>query len=121
VSLKQNRHRLLLDEMFPPRSRFPNLNKYHDLKHVVKDFHLGGVSDDKVVKLAKKENRILISKNSKHMIYLCQASEVKLMCLTEKMEWEEIDKAIMSTLRNTPKTEWLTKLVRPVRKLRMGQ
>ena len=116
MSPKQNRFRLLLDEMLPPRSKFPNLNKYHDLKHVVRDFHLEGISDDKVVKFAKKERRVLISKNSRHMIDLGRINKIKLICITETMDWEEIDSVIMSALRNMKSSDQLIKLSRPVRR-----
>lgn len=118
MSPKQNRFRLLLDEMLPPRSKFPNLNKYHDLKHVVRDFHLEGISDDKVVKFAKKERRILISKNSRHMIDLSHINKISLICITEAMGWEEIDLVVMSTLRSIKSSDQLVKLSRPVRKKR---
>lgn len=118
MSPKQNRFRLLLDEMLPPRSKFPSLNKYHDLKHVVRDFHLEGFSDDKVVKFAKGERRILISKNSRHMIDLCNVNRVRLICITETMDREEIDSVVMSALRNMKSLDQLIKLSRPVRKKR---
>lgn len=118
MSPKQNRFRLLLDEMLPPRSKFPSLNKYHDLKHVVRDFHLEGISDDRVVRFAKKERRILISKNSRHMIDLCNVSKVRLICITETMDREEIDSVAMSVLRNIKSSDKLIKLSRPVRKKR---
>jgi len=52
---KRNRYRLLLDEMFPRRNTFPQLNKFHDLRHVIHDFHLPDNQDEKVVKLAKAQ------------------------------------------------------------------
>lgn len=116
MSPKQNRFRLLLDEMLPPRSKFSGLNKYHDLKHVVRNFHLEGISDDKVVKFAKKEKRILISKNSKHMIKLCEHESVVLICITEAMTVEEIDNQAIAALRKLKTTDHVIKLSRPARK-----
>lgn len=118
MSPKQNRFRLLLDEMLPPRSKFPSINKYHDLKHVVRDFNLEGISDDKVVRFAKKEKRILISKNSKHMINLSQVSKIRLICITETMDCEEIDSGVMSALRNIKSSDQIINLTRPVRRKR---
>jgi|CXWL01.1.fsa_nt_gi predicted nuclease of predicted toxin-antitoxin system len=102
--------------MLPPRSKFPHINKYHDLKHVVRDFHKEGVTDEKVVELAKEKDRILISKNSKHMIELCILNRIRLICVTEAMSDEEIDLAIMSKLRGITKKDRLIKLSRPPRK-----
>ncbi|MFZ2202401.1 MAG: DUF5615 family PIN-like protein [Microgenomates group bacterium] len=115
---KPNRYRLLLDEMFPRRKTFPQLNKLHDLKHVLHDFHLEDNQDENVVKLAKFQKRILISKNKKHMIQLCESEQVTLICITETMDWEEIDKVIMATLRKIKPSEKVVNLSRPIRKIK---
>ena len=115
---KRNRYRLLLDEMFPRRNTFPQLNKFHDLRHVLHDFHLPDNQDEEVVRLAKVQKRILISKNKKHMIQLCQNEQVKLICITETMEWEEIDSLIMATLRKMKPSKMIINLSRPVRKVK---
>ena len=99
MSPQQIRFHLLLDEMFPPRKYFLNLNKYHDLKHIKVDYHLQGEIDSKVVSLAKKEKRILISKNVKHMIPLCREKAVSLICVTENIPYEEIDSKLMAFLK----------------------
>lgn len=90
---------MLLDEMFPDRESFPSLNKHHNLRHVAIDFKLNGSPDEDVVQIAKKEVRILVSKNVKHMIILCQKASVPLICITEKMTNEEIDNKIMAKLK----------------------
>jgi len=105
MSPKVAKFRLLLDEMFPARNKFPELNKYHNLRHIAHDFKMNGATDEKVVKLAAKENRSLISKNGKHMINLCQELGVKLIITSETMSDEEIDSKIMASLRKT-KTEY---------------
>lgn len=115
---KPNRFRLLLDEMFPHRKAFPHLNKQHDLKHVIHDLNLKDNQDQNVVKLAKAQKRILISKNKKHMIHLCEKEQVGLICITETMDWEEIDSVIMAVLRKGKLTGKVVNLSRPVRKLR---
>jgi len=99
MSPRQTRFRLLLDEMHPSRSNFPVLNKLHNLKHITHDFGLSGVQDPKVVSLAKKEKRILISKNEKHMIELCRDKGVSLICVKEKIPYEEIDSKITAYLK----------------------
>ena len=109
MSPQQIRFRLLLDEMFAPRKNFLNLNKFHDLKHISNDFHQSGISDTKVVALAHKENRILISKNEKHMILLCKESGVSLVCVSEKIPYEEIDTKLTAFLkkkRNQAIRDW---------------
>jgi len=115
---KPSRHRLLLDEMFPRRNTFPQLNKFHDLKHVLHDLHLTDNQDENVVKLAKAQKRILISKNKKHMIKRCESEQVRLICITETMDWEEIDSLIMAALRKMKPSKMIINLSRPVRKVK---
>lgn len=115
---KPSRYRLLLDEMFPLRNSFPQLNKLHDLKHVLHDLHLSDNQDEKVVRLAKIQKRILISKNKKHMIKLCQKEQVTLICITETMDWEEIDSMVTAALRKLKLLDKVINLSRPARKVR---
>lgn len=106
MSPRQIRFRLLLDEMHPGRDKFPNLNKLHDLKHIIHDFNLSGiVKDPQVVSFAKKENRILISKNEKHMVDLCLLNGVSLICVKEKIPNEEIDSKITAYLKKVNRGE----------------
>jgi predicted nuclease of predicted toxin-antitoxin system len=86
--------------MFKSREYFPVLNKLHNLKHIVHDFIGSGKKDEEVVRHAKKTGRILISKNVKHMQDLCRLQLVPLICVTETMPNEEIDKKIVSILKN---------------------
>lgn len=99
MSPHQTRFRLLLDEMHPSRNNFPLLNNHHDLKHIFHDFKLSGIKDPRVVSIAKNEGRILISKNEKHMIELCEEEKVSLICVTERTPHEEIDLKIMAYLK----------------------
>lgn len=116
MSPKQSRYRLLLDEMFPRRAAFPRLNNFHDLRHVIHDFRLIDNRDENVVGLAKNQKRILISKNEKHMIELCGKESVILICVTEAMTNEEVDKQITSVLRKLGSDDRIVKLSRPSRK-----
>lgn len=57
--------KLLLDEGFPKRSLFSNLNSYCDVKHVAHDFHLAGATDEEVYAKACELGRILVVFNIK--------------------------------------------------------
>jgi predicted nuclease of predicted toxin-antitoxin system len=114
MSPQQKRLKLLLDEMFMRRSRFPVLNNLHDLKHVEHDRNPNDKKDESVVAIAKNENRILVSRNEKHMIGLCKTCGVPLICVTEAMTNEEIDSQIVSNLKRGRFT--LLKLSKPVRR-----
>ncbi len=113
---KPGRCRLLLDEMFPHRNAFPQLNKLHDLKHVLHDLRLKDNQDENVVKLAKAQKRILISKNKKHMTQFCEKEHVILICITETMDWEEIDSMVTAALRKMKPSDKIINLSRPARK-----
>lgn len=98
MSPYRDRLKLLLDEMLPKRDKFPILNKLHNLRHVVHNLKGSGLKDEIVVLLAKKQKRILISRNDKHMVHLCQIHNVQLICITEAMPEEEVDRKIVSAL-----------------------
>lgn len=84
--------------MLPKRDRFPILNKLHNLRHIVHDLKGSGLKDPEVVLIAKNQGRILISKNDKHMVELCKIGSVRLICITESMPDEEVDKKVASEL-----------------------
>jgi predicted nuclease of predicted toxin-antitoxin system len=58
------KHKLLLDENFPPRKRFPKLNALYDVKHIILDLHQReGQDDPAVYEIARKQQRLLITRN----------------------------------------------------------
>ena len=64
------KHRILFDENMPPRSYFPRLNKYFDVKHVDHDLNKGGASDEDVYALAVSQKRVILTHNQKHFLPL---------------------------------------------------
>lgn len=66
------KHKLLLDEGFHLRSRFPILNNRFDLKHVSADYHKSSLPDPKVYELAISEERLLVTYNIKDFIGLAK-------------------------------------------------
>lgn len=110
MSPRPGRHNLLLDEMFPKKDKFPVLNKLHNLRHIVHDLKGSGLKDSEVVFLAKKQGRILISKNDKHMIEICKTKKVQLISITETMPEEEIDKKIVAELNNWTSEKTILKI-----------
>jgi len=51
--------------MLPRRDKFPLLNNFHDLKHIVHDKKKPSIKDSEIIKLTKKEGRIIITVNKK--------------------------------------------------------
>lgn len=72
MSPRQKRYKIFLDEMFPRRQKLPGLNQAHDVKHILHDLKKGGVSDDEVIAIAKRQERILVTKNIKHFQGKCR-------------------------------------------------
>lgn len=116
MSPKQARYLILLDEMLPAREKFPELNNSHNVRHLVHDFHKLGLEDKKVILLAKKENRIIITKNTRHFFQECKDLGVTLIGVTEEMPAEEIDKDIMAKLRRISHNETYIKISKKPRK-----
>jgi hypothetical protein len=58
-------HKLLLDEGFPPRSYFPNLNQWFNVKHVKDDLRKIGLPDEEVYALAIQLKRLIVTYNAK--------------------------------------------------------
>ena len=57
------KHKLLLDEGFPPRSFFSMLNHRFDVKHVKTDLKHIGLPDEKVYTLAAQLKRLIVTYN----------------------------------------------------------
>lgn len=103
MSPRNRRYKLLLDEMLPRRSKYPLLNCFHNVRHIVHDHKLAGSSDEEVLKLAAKEGRILITKNIKHFRPIGIDHGVDIIGVTETIPPEELDKAIMAKLKKWAK------------------
>jgi regulator of PEP synthase PpsR (kinase-PPPase family) len=85
--------------MFPKRENFPQLNDFHDLKHIVHDLKKEGIKDFQVIDIAKKQNRVIITKNTKDFKRLCAKNRIDLITVTEVSSIEEVDNQIMAYLR----------------------
>ena len=96
---KRKRFKLLLDEMLPRRENFPVLNNYHNVRHIVHDLKQSGISDIDVIKIAKSQNRILVTKNIKHFREDCERFNVSLIGIAETMQPEDLDKKLVAILK----------------------
>ncbi|MBU0570124.1 DUF5615 family PIN-like protein [Patescibacteria group bacterium] len=99
MTTRQKRYGLLLDEMLPRRNKFPQINNYHNVRHIVHDLRKSGASDEQVIKVAKKQNRIVITKNIKDFRELGRAYCVDIIGVTETTSPEKLDNQIMAKLR----------------------
>lgn len=101
-----HKHKLLLDENFPPRSFLPLLNQRFDVKHIAADLNLPSLSDPKVFALAQKENRLLITYNTKDFVKLIEKSvNTGLIGVSASLPPEQVDKKLTALLsKSGPKT-----------------
>lgn len=99
MSPRNLRCNLLLDKMLPRKEKFPLLNNFHNVIHITHDCKKSGISDTEIVIFAKKQKRIVVTKNIKHFRKLCQQEKVDLIGATEIAVPEALDKSIMAYLR----------------------
>lgn len=106
-----HKHKLLLDENFPVRSYFPNLNKRHNIKHLTKDLNLASLSDTKVYKFAQKEGRIIVTYNVKDFVHLVENdTKSGVIGVSPSLSADQIDKKLTALLNKSTKKSLFGKL-----------
>ena len=105
------KHKLLFDENFPIRIHFPVLNRRFDIKHVEADLNQEGLSDPEVYALARKEDRLVVTRNIKHFKTLAQISkETGVIGVSENLTFEQVDKKLTALLNKSTKKSLFGKL-----------
>ena len=111
MTKKFYKHKLLLDENFPVRSYFPNVNKRFDLKHLAEDLNLASLPDPKVYKLAQKEERIIVTYNVKDFTSLIENDKkTGLIGVSPSLQPDQVDRKLVSLLNKSTKKSLLGKL-----------
>lgn len=87
--------KFLLDEGLPPRKVLKSCNQTWNIKHVRDDFGLGGATDIAVFEVAKKENRILITFNTKDFRKLLSKHDPSILDISSKIPTDKLDALIM--------------------------
>ncbi len=91
--------KLLLDENFPSRLKFPRLNHRFDLKHLVVDFRKSGVTDPQVYRFACQQKRIIITFNDRDFRKMAEKSTLAgIIGVSKNLTNQHIDKKINSLL-----------------------
>ena len=105
------KHKLLLDENFPIRKHFPTLNRRFDVKHIEADLNLSSLSDPEVYALARKEGRLVVTRNIKHFKELAQtSSNTGVIGVSENLTFDQVDKKLTALLNKSTKKSLLGKL-----------
>lgn len=106
-----HKHKLLLDENFPVRSYFPNLNRRHDIKHLTSDLNLAGLPDSKIYKLAQKKDRIIVTYNIKDFAPLVEGdTKAGVIGVSPSLQPEQVDKKLTALLNKSTKKSLFGKL-----------
>src|SRR5438105_11589219 len=93
------KHKLLLDEGFPPRWYFPRLNERFDVKHIKDDFRKIGLPDPEVYAYAMQEKRLIVTYNAKDFRRLAHNSkETGVIGVPALMPYHHIDTKLTSLL-----------------------
>jgi hypothetical protein len=101
---KLYKHKLLLDEGFPPRVYFPRLNQRFDVKHVKADLRKIGLPDEQVYALAAEQKRLIITYNAKDFKRLAEKSkDTGVIGVSALMPYAHIDNKLTSLLTKSSK------------------
>jgi hypothetical protein len=90
--------------MLPRRTKFPQTNHNHDLKHILHDYNKPGLSDSQVIELAKRAQRIIVTKNIKHFLPLAKEQKIDIIGVTETIPPEVLDISLLAKLNRWPTT-----------------
>jgi predicted nuclease of predicted toxin-antitoxin system len=93
------KHKLLLDEGFPPRWYFPRLNQRFDVKHIKSDLRKIGLPDTEIYALAVVQNRLIVTYNAKDFRPLARRSTATgIIGVSALMPYDQIDKKLTALL-----------------------
>lgn len=116
------KHKLLLDENFPVRKHFPNLNRRFNVKHIGADLNQEGLSDPEVYALARKEKRIIVTRNIKDFEKLALTSkDTGVIGIPSNLIFEQIDKKLTALLKRSTRKSLLGKITKISAELERSQ
>src|SRR6266571_2463104 len=93
------KHKLLLDEGFPPRSYFPTLNQRFDVKHIKDDLRRIGLPDEQIYEIAKEMKRLIVTYNARDFRRLAHKSQdTGVIGVGALVPYSHIDKKLTSLL-----------------------
>lgn len=99
------KHKLLLDEGFPPRWYFPQLNQRFDVKHIKDDFRKIGFSDEQVYDVGVRLKRLIVTYNVKDFKKLAPSSkDTGVIGVSSLMPYYQIDNKLTALLTKSTKT-----------------
>ena len=99
MSPRFHRHKLLLDEGLYPRKSLLRINSRHDVKHIKHDFHIGGIKDEEIYKIAVKQKRIIITYNTRDFRKMAKySSNSGIIGVSQGLTPDQLDTKLSSIL-----------------------
>ncbi len=93
------KHKFLLDEGLYPRNVLHRTNNRHNIRHIKHDFNKGGIKDEEIYEIARKQKRIIITYNIDDFKKLAKKSkDTGVIGITQGLTPEELDKKLNSLL-----------------------
>ena len=92
------KHKTLLDEHLYHRRIYPLLNAHFDVKHIRDDLHLDGLPDPQVYELAVKQERIILTTNTKDFRPLLRDDSPGVIGIPEHWTAQRIDTKLTALL-----------------------
>jgi predicted nuclease of predicted toxin-antitoxin system len=92
------KHKTLLDEHLYHRRLYPLLNAYFDVKHIRDDLHLDGLPDPAIYELARKQGRIILTKNVKDFRPLLRDDSPGIIGIPETWSTHRMDTKLTALL-----------------------
>ena len=104
------KHKLLLDEGLYPRNVLHRSNNRHNIKHIKHDLNKGGIKDEEVYEIARKQKRIIITYNIGDFKRLAKRSkDTGVIGITQGFTPEELDKKLNSLLSKSSENSFYGK------------
>lgn len=99
MPLRFYKHKLLLDEGISPKKSLKRINSRYNIKHIKHDLNKGGIKDEEVYEIARKQKRIIITYNIGDFKRLAKKSkDTGIIGITQGITPEELDKRLNSLL-----------------------
>lgn len=99
MPLKFYKHKLLLDEGFFPRKSLKRINGRYNIKHIKHDLNKGGIKDEEIYQIARRQKRIIITYNIVDFRKLAkQSKDTGIIGVTQTITPEQLDTKLNSLL-----------------------
>ena len=106
------KHKLLLDEGLFKRQSLKRIDSRYDIKHIKHDLHKGGIKDNEVYEIAKKQGRIILTYNVEDFRTLAkQSTQTGVIGATPGFTPDQLDAKLNSLLSKSSEKSFYGKYI----------